>query len=44
MSTQTAAAAATPAPSKKAGTGMTMTLRSHRLAQVQQAKRDGKLL
>jgi transcription initiation factor TFIID subunit 12 len=44
---QPAAAPAPPAPppaTKKAAPGMHMTLRSHRLAQVQQAKRDAKLL
>jgi transcription initiation factor TFIID subunit 12 len=41
LSAQTGAA---PPAAKKAGGGMTMTLRSHRLSQVAQAKRDGKLL
>lgn len=38
-------ATATPAPApKKAAQGTQMTRRSHRLAQVQQAKRENKLM
>lgn len=43
---QTTIAPAVPAPTttKKVPQGTHMTLRSHRLAQVQQAKREGKLI
>lgn len=44
LSQSTVAPVAPAAPAKKSGTGTHMTLRSHRLAQVQQAKREGKLL
>ncbi|EIN11396.1 hypothetical protein PUNSTDRAFT_131560 [Punctularia strigosozonata HHB-11173 SS5] len=41
---QATVANAASGPAKKAGQGTHMTLRSHRLAQVQQAKRENKLM